>query len=63
MKTLTLHCDCGQSTTVQGVDVAAIIKAIDALDWCDLPDEGNDFNHGNLPAYCPTCWANMDETE
>jgi hypothetical protein len=55
VKVLTLVCKhCNKRKTVRGVDVGAVIKAIDKAKWHDEP--GGKAGGGESVAICPPCW-------
>ena len=58
MKSITVHCrDCDDSQMFRGVDVDAVIAAIDASGWHDQgPEDDEDAVKGHCNGLCPVCW-------
>ena len=56
MKTITLHCECGNVQLFRGVDVQEIVRRIDATEWKDQPDTDGKFGRGHASGICPTCY-------
>lgn len=60
MKTLFLHCKCGNTQLFRGVDAQAILAKIDVASWVDEPSTDGKCGKGHAPGICPACYEALD---
>jgi hypothetical protein len=59
MATLNLICECGKRRQFTGTDSKAIMAAIDASGWADMPTDKS-LPRGSMAAICPACAEKAD---